>query len=72
MKKIGAVLRFLCVLQDSKHIDSFKRSYTKQRMNPYNPLSYIIILVLIIVGIIMYGFVGVWKELRIKDMFRWA
>jgi hypothetical protein len=72
MKMLRILLKYFLVLQESEHLDSFKRSYKKERLNPYNPLSYIIILVLIIVGIFMYGFVGAWKELRLKDYFQWT
>lgn len=41
------------------------------RLNPFNPLSYITVVVAIIVGIVMFGFVGVWKEMNLKNPFKW-
>ena len=39
------------------------------RLNPYNPLSYIIFLILVIWAIVMYGLVGLYKDL--KNPFKW-
>ena len=45
--------------------------FTARRLNPYNPLSYLTIVVVFIVGIIMFGFVGFWKEVDRKNPFKW-
>lgn len=42
-----------------------------RRLNPFNPLSYITVVVAIIVGILIFGFVGVWKEMDLKNPFKW-
>lgn len=44
---------------------------TARRINPYNPLSYIIILLTFLVGVIMFGVVGFWKEIDTKNPFKW-
>jgi hypothetical protein len=44
--------------------------YTSSRINPYNPLSYVIIIVLIILGILAYGFVGVFEVLGFSNPFK--
>ena len=41
------------------------------RVNPYNPLSYVTIVIGLIVGIVLFGFVGVWKEVDVKNPFKW-
>lgn len=46
----------------------FDKAY---RLNPYNPLSYISLVGIIIVGFIMFGVVGFWKETDIKNPFKW-
>ena len=48
------------------------RGYNKAyRLNPYNPLSYLTIIIVLIVGILMFGFVGVWNELPTTNPFKW-
>jgi hypothetical protein len=69
MKKLLILLK---VIETKKIIDSFKITHTKERLNPYNPLSYIVLLITFIVGTIMFGFVGFWREINIKEsMFKW-
>lgn len=43
----------------------------KRRLNPFNPLSYLTIIITLIVGILMFGFVGVWEETELKNPFKW-
>lgn len=45
--------------------------FEARRLNPFNPLSYVTVVVAIIVGIVMFGFVGVWKEMDLKNPFKW-
>lgn len=42
-----------------------------RRFNPYNPLSYIVIVLLFAIGILMYGFYGFWKEVDYQNPFKW-
>lgn len=42
-----------------------------RRLNPYNPLSYITVLITLIVGIVMFGIVGFWKEVDFVNPFKW-
>lgn len=65
-------LTLIKVIQTKKITDSSQRMHTKKRLNPYNPLSYIALLIALIIGIIMFGFVGLWREVNIKEfMFKW-
>ncbi len=48
--------------------DCFRK---KRRLNPFNPLSYVTVVITLIVGILMFGFVGVWKETELKNPFKW-
>lgn len=48
------------------------RGYLKAyRFNPYNPLSYLAVVLIFILGIVMFGFVGFWKEIDSKNPFEW-
>ena len=44
---------------------------TAYRFNPYNPLSYIAVILLSIIGIILYGFIGFWQRNGLKNPFKW-
>jgi len=41
------------------------------RLNPYNPLSYIILTITFFVGIILFGVIGFWKEVDLNNPFKW-
>jgi len=43
----------------------------KSRLNPYNPLSYITLVLIFIVGIFMFGFIGFWNEVDSTNPFKW-
>jgi hypothetical protein len=42
----------------------------QKRLNPYNPLTYIFILICYAIAILMYGFVGYKYEID-SDFFKW-
>lgn len=45
---------------------------TEERINPFNPLSYLFILIGLVIGLLMYGFVGMWEKITLKKAFRWG
>ena len=67
MKKFRKVLLFLGITQ--KIIND--RGYERHRLNPYNPLAYILIILVFVVGIILYGVIGFWKELDLRNPFKY-
>ena len=42
----------------------------QERLNPYNPLSYIVLTIDVVVGIILYGIVGYWRNKRNPFKYR--
>lgn len=58
------LLKTLWVIQESKS------NKVKRRLNPYNPLTYLTILITIIVGLLLFGFVGLWGEIDKKNPFK--
>ena len=68
-------LKALLILQEvsnkDKDVKLGKGFRTVCRLNPFNPLSYVTIIITIIVGLIMFGFVGIWKEMDFKNPFKW-
>lgn len=67
-------LKFIGVLQEVSNKNRQKRlgkGYdTAWRFNPYNPLSYITILIMFSIFLILYGIKGVWREISINP-FKW-
>ena len=66
---IRKTLKILWIIQEQEHKE---RGYFKRRMNPFNPLTYISILIIVLVGFLMFGFVGFWKEVDLRNPFRWS
>jgi hypothetical protein len=73
------ILKFLKVVQiisnEERHKNGLKRlgrGYFKAyRLNPYNPLSYVVIIGGIIIGTLLFGFYGFWKEADVRNPFKW-
>jgi len=66
-------LKCIYVLQEIPNKDrKLGKGYsTAIRLNPYNPLSYLTIIIAVIVGILMFGFVGFWKEIDFRNPLKW-
>jgi len=58
------ILRKFYIIQISK-------TGIRKRLNPYNPLSYLLISGILIVGIIAFGIIGFWSEIDLKNPFKW-
>jgi hypothetical protein len=76
LKKILTRLRIAqTVSNEKRHEQGLKRLgrgyFEAHRFNPYNPLSYIVLITILIVGILMFGFVGFWKETTTINPFKW-
>lgn len=69
------LLRGLLIIQEvsnKNRTQKLGRGFsTARRFNPYNPLSYIALISIVIVGILMFGFVGFWKETDGRNPFKW-
>lgn len=69
---IRKILKWIWVIQFKKTQpdNNFERTY-KRRLNPYNPLTYVVILTALSIGIILFGIVGIWRETDLKNDFKW-
>jgi hypothetical protein len=78
-KIIKKALLKLYIVQEISNTERIKnrqtqlgRGYTKAiRVNPYNPLSYIFITAALFVALIMFGVVGICKEVDLRNPFKW-
>ena len=68
MKKI---LKTLFIYEGKELLTPFERKYTKMRLNPYNQLTYLFIAIIFIIGILKFGFVGIWKELDTRNPIKY-
>ena len=70
---VEKILKRLFILQEvsneSREPKLVRGFSTARRVNPYNPLSYVALILFIIGCIIMFGFVGIIEE--IKNPFKW-
>jgi len=55
--------------KDLVHAKMFKRRV--MRINPFNPLSYITLVLTFIVGIICFGVIGFWEQTDKTNPFKW-
>lgn len=73
------ILKFLFIIQtvsnQERHKQGLKRLgrgyFEAQRLNPYNPLSYLLVPLVIIIGIVMFGFVGFINDIAKRNPFKW-
>ena len=63
------LLERLYVIQKKTHVNEYG-TYTLKRLNPYHPLTYIVIPLYYALAIAMFGFVGYKQEMD-SDFFRW-
>ena len=79
MSWLKKTLKHLLIVQEvsntERDINNLKRLgkgyFIAFRLNPYNPLSYIALVLMVIIGILMYGFVGIFKETDYHNPFKW-
>lgn len=72
---IRKLLKYLLIIQEVSNKNRTPKLgggfLTARRLNPYNPLSYIALILIILVGILMFGVIGFWKETDQKNPFKW-
>ena len=62
----------LKIIQEKKIKDPLGFTYKQSRLNPYNPLTYVVIIFSLIIGLLMFGFVGFWNEVNWSELkFKW-
>ena len=72
MKKFLKAIRVIQEVSNKGREPKLGRGYsTARRLNPYNPLSYLTIVIIFIVGVIAYGVVGFWEEVDGSNPFKW-
>ena len=66
------VMKNLWIIQEKNFLDEFKCTRVKYRLNPYNPLTYVVIVMSLVIGVFMFGFVGIKNEINVNELkFKW-
>lgn len=47
-----------------------KGYFNAYRINPYNPISYPVVIIAFLIGVLLFGFVGIWSQTD-GNPFRW-
>lgn len=64
------LLKLLNVTQKKTQVNDLNTVEDVERLNPYNPLSYLVIVIYYVTAIVMYGVVG-YKENIHANLFSW-
>jgi len=69
------LLKKLAILQEvsnKNRVNKLGRGFSAaKRLNPFNPLSYLTIVLVFVAALVLFGIVGMWKEIVIKNPFKW-
>jgi hypothetical protein len=64
------IFKLLYIRQEKQYEDSYG-TWIKFRINPFNPLTYIVMILGLSMGLIMFGLIGIWREIYNKNPFKW-
>jgi hypothetical protein len=62
MIKRKDIFKFFGIIQEKQFKDDEGYLYKKRRVNPFNPLSYIFIIILIVISVFLFGIVKLIEE----------
>lgn len=71
IRKLLIILYIVQVHKNTKDNTKGRGYFEAYRLNPYNPLSYTTIIIVLIVAFLMFGAVGMWKEIDLRNPFKW-
>lgn len=73
MKKVLRILYILETVSNKDRNPKLGRGYSEaHRLRWYNPLSYVLVIGVIILGLIMFGVVGFKREVDTLNPFKWT
>jgi hypothetical protein len=72
LKKLRIIMTVSNVEREKKGLKRLGKGFEEaHRLNPFNPLSYVFFILLLIVGFILFGIVGFSKEVETLNPFKW-
>jgi len=78
-QKTRKVLKSLLIVQEKEWDITTRKKFggkeyhykrIHRRFNPFNPLTYVFLAIVIILGVILFGFVGFNKEVQMGNPFK--
>jgi hypothetical protein len=64
-------LKIIGVIQHKQVAKKFGDNGKLIRINPYNPISYLAIIIICLIGLILFGIKGFRDEVDTRNIFRW-
>ena len=70
---VRKILKRLYIVQYKKvEVDNkYVKFHEYRRLNPYNPLTYLVCICVIAVGLITHGIIGFWEQVDLRNPFKW-
>lgn len=69
---ITKLFKALYIVQEKVKKNGPYHTRKLQRLNPYNPLTYIALLIALIISLILFGIAGTWKNVDYKNTFKYS
>ena len=64
------LFKWLYINQEKQYQDSYG-TWVKRRINPFNPINYIVIILGSVIALFLFGPIGMWREIDTKNLFKW-
>jgi hypothetical protein len=64
------IFKWLYIRQEKQYEDPYG-TWIKFRINPFNPLTYVVMILGLLMGLFLFGPVGMWREIDSTNVFKW-
>jgi hypothetical protein len=64
------IFKWLYIRQERQYEDSYG-TWIKFRINPFNPLTWIVIILGLVIATPLFVLTGMWKEIDTGNWFKW-
>jgi hypothetical protein len=72
MRKILKQLLIIQEVSNKGKDPKLGRGYLNaHRLNPYHPLSYVVLIISLLAALVCFGIIGMWKEIDNRNPFYW-
>jgi len=64
------ILKLLYIRQEKQSENQYG-TWVKFRINPFNPLTWVVIILGLVIALLLFGLIGMWKEIDTGNRFKW-